>query len=221
MSGRMLGGSRSRYSTTEHMLVDAIKEQQQEAAASAARRRSTKAAKCGAGRSSATTVQKTGAKIQPGEAPQVKQRRRRATRAQKKAVKDLDNFDPSGTSKGKQSVKLPAIGAPGRSQSVLDEAPEVRIGIAAPSPDRFRSQSVEPTLATMDPRHTTMVWSPPHPTELLDKRTDLRTMFANGAFAFAVLLRARRCGLTHAGSAPASIQTLERSIFTSDDLRPT
>jgi hypothetical protein len=74
---------------------------------------------------------------------------------------------------------------------VLDEAPDARVGIAAPSPARYRSQSVEPIPTTMDPRHTTMIWSPPHPTELLDKRTDLRTMFANGVLIIAALLHAQ------------------------------
>jgi len=174
--------SRAHYSTTEQMLVGAIKEQQQQQQASASRSRSRRAAKAGVEGSYATTEQEMRDKPGPAAVPQVKPHRRRATRAQKQAVQDLDDFDPSASSRDKL-VQLPVLVPPGRSKSVLDDAPDARVGIAAPSPARFRSQSVDPTPTTMDPRHTTMVWSPPHPTQLLDKRTDLRTMFANGALS--------------------------------------
>ena len=190
MSQGMSGAARpSHYSTTEQMLVGAIKEQQeqqqqqQQASATRSTRRRAAAREASGGsaerqRSSSTK------KRQPAEVSQVKPRRRKATRAQKQSVADLDNFDPSASSK-RDSVKLPALVPPGRSRSVLAEAPKLRVGIEAPSPDRFRSQSVDPVAAALD---STMVWSPPHPTELLDRRTDLRTMFANGASPSASLV---------------------------------
>ena len=165
----------------------------------------------------AATEQEARNKVQPAMVPQVKPRRRQVTRAQKKAVEKLDEVDPSASSKGK-SVQLPALVPPGRSKSVLDEAPDARAGIAAPSPARFRSQSVEPIPATMDPRHTTMVWSPPHPTVLLDKRTDLRTMFANGALT---LVPPFMRSVSGKFCAPVLWQILENSTFTSDVLPPT
>jgi hypothetical protein len=177
-----LHASRSYYSTTEK---GAIKQKQQQASATRRKKstRSVAPANAGAGSPSAAAT------VQPGAAAQVKPHQRRSTRAQKKSVKDLDHFDPSASSKG-QTVKLPPLPPAGRSQSVMDEAPEARVGIAAPSPDRFRSQSVQPAVTRVDPRQTTMVWSPPHPTQFLDKRTDLHTMIANSALTFAATLRA-------------------------------
>ena len=34
-----------------------------------------------------------------------------------------------------------------------------------------------------------MVWSPPHPTQFLDKRTELHAIIANSALTFAAILR--------------------------------
>ena len=188
MSQGMSGAARpSHYSTTEQMLVGAIKEQQeqqQQASATRSTRRRAAAREASGGSAERQRSSSSTKKRQPAEVSQVKPRRRKATRAQKQSVADLDNFDPSASSK-RDSVKLPALVPPGRSRSVLAEAPKPRVGIEAPSPDRFRSQSVDPVAAALD---STMVWSTPHPTELLDRRTDLRTVFANGASPSASLV---------------------------------
>ena len=94
---------------------------------------------------------------------EAKPARRKSTRAQKQAVAELDNFDPQKSERRK--VTLPAL-VPPRSQSAADDA---RVAIAE---EDGRSVSCDPI------GQTTMVWEEPHPTQMIDKRTTLRTMFS-------------------------------------------
>jgi hypothetical protein len=174
MANLPAGQMRRHYSTTEHLLLGAIKEQQIPTAVS---RRSTDRA----ARRQQSDGPQTAAVRQASPATEVQPRRRKATQAQKQAVEDLDRFDPSASSKApgrKSSLSLPALVPPPRSRSVVDDDKKLRVGIQTGYvPDRFRSQSVD--IGALDPRQTTMTWAAPQPTTLLGHRTDLRTMCAN------------------------------------------
>lgn len=173
------------YSTMEVSLLGAIKESP---ASSPVRTSTTTTTTKKRGTAKVRRLQlegggaETAAFRQPSAIAEVQPRRKKASRAQKQAVADLDSFDPSASSKaagGKRSVTLPSLVPPGRSRSVLDDAAtKARFAgeETAYLPDRFRSQSVEPD-AHVGWGETTMVWADPqHGPE---PRTDRRTMFAN------------------------------------------